>query len=142
MRRRGFLGLGLAAAAADGGGRRWGCSDVDGIIAILDKRLDYLHKDPAGVRAFAHDLAALGSIDPKRLHVVAALKPLYTRLALSEDNRLTHALHHGEERVTSSYLLSSDFFVNGSDMSRVVHYLGLYDPLLGCRNPFARLGEA
>ena len=40
----------------------------------------------------------------------------------------------------SRYLMSSDFFQNGADESKTVHYVAIYTPYLGaCRNPFARL---
>jgi hypothetical protein len=32
---------------------------------------------------------------------------------------------------------SSDFFKNGADESRTVRYIGNYDPLIACGNPFA-----
>jgi hypothetical protein len=38
----------------------------------------------------------------------------------------------------STYLLSSDFFVNGADAGQLVRYLRLYDPVRACGNPFAR----
>jgi hypothetical protein len=38
------------------------------------------------------------------------------------------------------FLLSSDFFKNGADESRPVHYLAFYDPrVTGCTNPLAKL---
>ena len=70
---------------------------------------------------------------------MVTLGPIYRRLDLGDRNSLTAAIRHGEERIVTNYLLSSDFFVNGADESRTVRYLGFYDPLRACSNPFARL---
>jgi hypothetical protein len=37
------------------------------------------------------------------------------------------------------FLLSTDFFRNGSDVKRPVRFVALYSPLLACSNPFAQL---
>jgi len=40
------------------------------------------------------------------------------------------------------FLLSNDFFQNGADESRAMHYVAFYDPYVtACRNPFARLDD-
>ena len=42
--------------------------------------------------------------------------------------------------VYTDYLLSTDFFRNGADQSRLVRYVGYYDPAVTpCNNPLARL---
>ena len=86
----------------------------------------------------AQDLAARHVISSSRLLVIDAAGPLYTRIALSAGNKLGNEILHGEEHVTTLYLMSSDFFKNGADENRVVQYLGYYDPLVPCNNPFAR----
>lgn len=116
-------------------------SDYESILAIIGKRLAYLNKDPEGVRRFARDLSELHQISSTKMALISAAGPLYSRLSLDGDSRFERSVHHGEERVTSSYLLSSDFFVNGANMSREIRYLGMYDPLSPCHNPFARLGQ-
>ena len=60
------------------------------------------------------------------------------RAGLNGRDVVQETIRHGEERVVSAFLLSSDFFVNGADTSRIVRYLGFYDPLKACSNPFAR----
>jgi len=42
----------------------------------------------------------------------------------------------------TQYLISSDFFKNGADKNRTVNYLGYYDPMVACNNPFARPVDA
>ena len=142
MRRRQFVGLGLASLGALGVWRYVRSSDYDAIITIIEKRLAYLRKDPDGVRAYATELTRRNEITSARLRIISVAKPIYEYFALNDENRFTNSIHHGEERVASSYLLSSDFFVNGADTSRLVRYVGFYDPLRACGNPFARLGDA
>jgi hypothetical protein len=142
MRRRIFVATALTGLAAFVGWRTLASSDYDAIVAIIEKRLHYLRKDPDGVRAFARDLAGLHQISSAKIRVVSIARPLYENFALDGDNRFMNGIHHGEERVISGYLLSSDFFANGADESRLVRYLGMYDPLRACGNPFARLADA
>ena len=43
-------------------------------------------------------------------------------------------------QLVTAYMLSSDFFKNGMDESRVVKYLALYDPYLRpCAHPFSHI---
>jgi hypothetical protein len=142
MKRRIFFAGAAAGVAALAGFRVWRSSDYEAIVEIIEKRLAYLNKDPEGVRAFARDLSNLHQISSAKMRIVSVLGPVYSSLPLDAENRLTNGIHHGEERVTSSYLLSSDFFLNGADETRLVRYLGMYDPLRACGNPFARLGVA
>jgi hypothetical protein len=83
-------------------------------------------------------MAAAHVISNSRLRFLNIVKPLYLRVSLSTNSRIGSALRHGEERVVSTYLLSSDFLINGADESRVVRYLGFYDPMRACGNPFAQ----
>jgi hypothetical protein len=56
-------------------------------------------------------------------------------------NLLTDDIRRGEDRVVTTFLLSTDFFELGSDEARAVHYVDFFDPLR-CGNPFARFGAA
>lgn len=114
----------------------------DAVLTVLRKRLSYLKLDDAGLRAFASDFTASGTMARSKLRLIAAMAPLYHWLPT--DERAPDAVRHGEERVVTAYLLSSDFFANGADESQVVGYKGLFDPwntLVACQNPFARLGS-
>jgi hypothetical protein len=128
----------LGGLAAVGGWRYWRSNEEQAILLVLRKRLDYLQLDPAGTRAFAIDLVSRGLVSSKRLKLIGASAPLYLRVGLNGHDALQATIRHGEERVVSTFLLSSDFFVNGADTTRIVRYLGLYDPLKACSNPFAR----
>ncbi len=144
--RRRFLlvagGASLVSAAAVGGWRYVTASDADAIVAVLRRRLHFLRLEEPGLHAFATDLAARGLVSSSRLHLLGAAGPLYANLPVpSGRSTLWSGLQHGEERVVSLYLLSSDFFSNGADEMRPVAYRAFYDPLgdpRACVNPFAR----
>lgn len=123
----GAMGLGAALS-----------SDERAIIKVVYKKLHYLRLDDSGVRHFAADIAKTGIISGFRLHLIDAADGLYTQHDLSPDGHLGRALRHGEDRVTTQFLMSSDFFMNGFDKSRTINYLGYYDPMVACNNPFAR----
>jgi hypothetical protein len=128
----------LGSLAAVTGWRYWRSNEEEAILLVLHKRLDYLQLDPQGARAFAADLVSQHLLSPMRLKLIGAVAPLYNRIGLNGHDALQETIRHGEERVVSNFLLSSDFFVNGADTDRIVRYLGFYDPLKGCSNPFAR----
>jgi hypothetical protein len=143
MRRRTFIwgGVGAGALAAIAGWRLAANSQQDVVISVLRRRLGYLRLDEAGMRRFAADLVATGKISGSRLRALGAFSPLYSSIALITHDRWMHGIKHGEERITTLYLMSSDFFVNGANESLPVRYLRLYsaqtDPV-ACSNPFAR----
>jgi hypothetical protein len=136
--RRQFIDAVLGSLVVVSGWRYWRSSQEEAILLVLRKRLDYLRLDPQGMRAFAADLVAQHLLSPMRLKLVGAAAPLYRRIGLNGHDFLQETIRHGEERVVSNFLLSSDFFTNGADTTRTVRYLGFYDPMKGCSNPFAR----
>ncbi len=138
MKRRYFLLSGLAGICGIAGWRFAVSSEQAAIAKVLHKRLDYLRLDPAGVQQFCRDLSATGVISSGRLRFIDALGPIYTLPALSADNKMDNSIRHGEDRVVTLYLLSTDFFKNGADLNRTVSYVRYYDPLIACGNPFAR----
>ncbi len=139
MKRRTMIALaGAGAVFALGAWRLTAATQRDAILAVLRKRLDYLRLDPVGVGRFADDLVATKEISRLRLRLIGAAGPLYEDLPLSGGGRIRHTIRHGEERIVTLYLLSSDFFRHGADESRVIQYVGMYDPLQACANPFAR----
>lgn len=117
-------------------------SDEDAIVAVLKKRLDYLILDENGLRVFARDLAAQQIISSHKLRMLDFAGPVYSQLSLAAySSALTHAIRHGEERIVTQYLLSSDFFLAGADETRKVRYYRYYDPTRNprpCSTPFAR----
>jgi hypothetical protein len=130
---------GAAGIAAAGVWRYATTSEEDAIAAVVRRRLDYLSLDDEGLREFARDLANHGVVADGKLHMIAAVGPVYPLIATVP--AAAQLLKHGEERIVSLYLLSSDFFVNGADEARRVRYLRFYDPIgqaRACANPFAR----
>jgi len=141
--RRKFLlgGMGIIAVAGIGGltfGRMGAESEI---AALVRRRLSFLRLNDAGVRAFAKDqVAALLAKRPSwnrwKYHFLAMFTKSFTQYGSSNDHRTR--IQRIEDNLATTYLLSSDFFINGADESRTVEYLGLYDPLRPCGNPFAR----
>ncbi len=142
LSRRQFLAAAVAGIATITTWRFIGSRDENAIIAVLRKRLDYLILDEAGLYAYARDLVSKKVMSSNRLRLIDAAGPIYRQLDVSSyDNVLSRELRHGEERVVSVYLLSSDFFLKGADETQMVRYLGYYDPirqLRPCSNPFSR----
>jgi hypothetical protein len=140
--RRRFLVTSMAGLAGLVAWRLIRSSDEDAIIAVLKKRLDYLILDENGLRVFARDLVAQQIIASHKLRMLDFAGPVYTQFSLaSRSNALTRAIRHGEERIVTQYLLSSDFFQNGADETREVRYYRYYDPTRTsrpCCTPFAR----
>ena len=111
------------------------------IITVLRKRLWFLQLDEAGVQQFATDLAGLAVFSEPKLKMIQATAPLYRHIDFTGRHSIAMGFRHGEERIVSTYLLASDFFLNGADESKVVHYVRLYQPtknLDACSAPFSR----
>jgi hypothetical protein len=139
MKRRTIVGIaGLGVVAGVLGWRFAAARDRDAIIMVLRKRLAYLLLDQAGVEKFADDLAATHQVSSPRLHLLEAAEPLYMNVQFSGDGVISSGMRHAEERIVTLYLLSSDFFKNGADQTRMVRYLGRYDAFQACASPFAR----
>ena len=142
FKRRQFLAAFIAGLTGLVTWRFIGSSDENAIIAVLQKRLDYLQLDDNGLHAFARDLVARKVMSSNKLRMLDVAGPVYAQLTVtSYGNALTRAVRHGEERIVTLYLLSSDFFLTGADETRIVRYQGYYDPIRNLHpisNPFAR----
>ncbi len=142
-RRRRFLLLGLGGAVVAGLG-------LVGIGVLVSKseivskvrgRLSFLKLDEAGLHQFAQDqvgtlLAKRPTWNRMKYHFLHIFSKSFSPYDRSNDTRSRN------EKIidgfAATYLLSSDFFLNGADVSRVVKYIRFYDPLTPCGNPFAR----
>jgi hypothetical protein len=132
--RRRFLVTSMAGVAGLVAWRLIRSSDEDAIIAVLKKRLDYLILDENGLRVFARDLVAQQIIASHKLRMLDFAGPVYTQLSLaSRSNALTRAIRHGEERIVTQYLMSSDFFQNGADETLQIHAGEMADASFGDR---------
>jgi hypothetical protein len=138
MKRRTFL-ISTTVGIVGLVGLRYGLSKPENAVAkVLYKRLPYLKLDAAGVRKFAADVSTRHVISTFRLSTIDTVGPLYTDASVSPNLKFGSVLRHGEDRIVTQYLISSDFFINGADTTRTVHYLGYFNPLVACNNPFAR----
>lgn len=119
-------------------------SQEAGVCAIIFKRLGYLNLSSPDVRRFARDYVGRGLMSAGKLRAVSAVAALYRVLPQSWENLVSADVGHGEERIVTTFLLSSNLFRNAGKPPEAgalpVRYLGLFDPLRG-GNPFARLRE-
>jgi hypothetical protein len=107
---------------------------TDFISAVLWKKLSWLQLEEEGVNAFAHDY------NFQRLTSWAGMVvPLYEYVDVFELTPLAGEFQEIEDKIVLLYLLSTDFFLNDADESKVVKYLGYYDPYsTDFINPLAR----
>ena len=143
MKRRQFLLGGLAVVAVAGlGVIGFGRGAAEAkIVSLVRQRLSFLRLDEAGLKAFAHDhlgvlLAKRPTWNRWKYHFLSVFSKSITRWNTSTDKRTRS--ERIVDNMASTYLLSSDFFLNKADQSQVVSYISLYDPMRPCGNPFAR----
>ena len=109
------------------------------IVDILHARFPYLRLDSDGSERFAKDFVArLTGSEQRDLASLARLLAVsgWTGFRLPG---IARRIEEFGDKASSSFLLGSDFFRHDADESRVVRYLGYYDPYTTrCRNPMAR----
>jgi len=111
------------------------------IVTVVRRKLSFLKLDEKGLQAFAKDqvsalLAKRPTWNRLKYHYLSMFAKQFTRYNRSNDKRTR--IERMEDNFASTYLLSSDFFLNGADESRIVQYVNFYDPLRACGNPFWR----
>ncbi len=140
MKRRQFLwafaGL-VVGAGFTAGSSVTNSSEAQGVVAIIFKRLGYLKLDRQGVLQFARDYTKQHLMSAGKLRALSAVRKLYLWVPQAWFNSLMPDIPLREERIVTTFLLSSDFFP-GADERRTVRYLGFFGPQLRV-NPFARL---
>lgn len=141
--RRGILLGGLAFAAV----ASFGLLGADivaksEIVSLVRQRLRFLKLDEAGLQSFAKDhIATVVGKRPTWNRVKYHFRLMFAKrggvsYGFSSDKRTRK--ERMADSLATTYLLSSDFFVNGADESSVVQYVSHYDYLRPCNNPFAR----
>jgi hypothetical protein len=136
------LGLGLALLCGVGVVAFGPAAAEAEIVSHLRRRLAFLRLDEQGLHAFARDqVRALLAKRPTwvrwKYHFLHLRSPgAFSPYDRSNDRR--SRIERAVDNLASTYLLSSDFFLNSADESRLVRYLRFYDPLRPCGNPFAR----
>ena len=111
--------------------------DVD---EIIKERLPYLKLDSKGVNVFAKDLVQRHIISVCKLRLIEMVVPVCIQVSLHIGvNAQAHHFKHSGVRIVSMYLLSTDYFQNGYDESKIVCHLEFYAPfekLKSCQTTF------
>ena len=127
MKRRRFLtiaGVGTLITALVSG-KFLATSFEESAAKIIRNELEFLKLDEAGLKAFVRDYSAVKDRNYK------VIVKSYGLLGIGSQR--SGKIH----QMVSTYLLSTDFFVNKMDESRVLKYISMYDPYLRpCSHPF------
>lgn len=117
---------------------KWYWGDPAQVIeAILARRLGHIRTEAKAFSAFSTQyLKARKEHEEQLRHLSTASLFLHFFSPYSWVGS-RHPLRRLENNVVSMFLLSTDFFENGADESRLVKYVAFYDPTAAiCRNPF------
>lgn len=96
---------------------------------LIKRELHFLKLDDEGIKAFVKEYAAA------RDRYYKLILKSYGILRI--DSNQSGKVH----QLVSTYLLSTDFFEKNMDESRIIRFVGLYDPYLRpCAHPFANAG--
>jgi len=118
--------------------RSRGSDGLGSVAEMLDRRLTFLDLEPDGVERFSQDVAKVTAqiqISPTG-ELLEPRAPVIEGIAFQIENG---AVRLYEDTLVRKFLLSSDFFIEGADESKTVHYLGWFDEFAPCCNPFAQL---
>lgn len=148
MKRRTFLvtaTVGIVAAASSTWAIKVGYlnrrSRIRNILwAVFEKRLAYLKWDKAEVLTFIEDFLDDRSNKGflKKVSKLSFLYPVYSQTDWLEKTPFASKIRSFEGKIATKFLLSSNFFWSGADVTQPVKYLGYYDPYRKpCQNPFS-----
>lgn len=132
MNRRKFLTLtGLSAAAIAIPVVGFSTKSLHSAVSsIIYREYNYLKLNPEGV-----DLYVQEYLNNNKGGHTYHMKIMAFDLFNVEQENSTIVSH-----IVQNYLLSTDFFLNKMDETKVVHYIGAYDPYnTPCANPFSSL---
>lgn len=128
IKRRRFLVIagGGTLIAALASAKFFATSFEDSTEKLIKRELHFLKLDDDGVAAFVSQYARTKDRNYKLI--------LKSYGLLGIDSTRSGKVH----QLVSTYLLSTDFFANDMDESRVIKFVALYDPYLRpCVHPFA-----
>lgn len=128
MKRRKFLIIaGLSGAAAALTSARFLTTSFEqSAEALIKRELSFLRLDEDGLKKFVADYSASKDRTYKRMVKGYGLIGLGT----AQSGKI--------HQLVSQYLLSTDFFHNKMDESRIVKYIALYNPYTSpCAHPFS-----
>lgn len=131
-RRRLLLAATGAAVTGLVGSTYFGTDYHEVLVSTIRTKLSYLKLEDGAPEAFARDFDAdYGPFHVSLLQKLLGQQGVKTQVGAEDFDNI----------VVSRFLLSTDFFRNGSDESKPVRYLAYFDPYTGaCGNPFADLG--
>ena len=93
---------------------------------LIKDELSFLKLDEQGLNQFISEISQ--SANTKTRLIMKGYS--FMGISASQSGRVN--------QLVTSYLLSTDFFINKMDETRVVKYIGLYDPhMRPCANPFS-----
>lgn len=130
MKRRKFLTLaGIGSAFMAVASLKFFTTSFDNAaVALIKGELEFLKLDPEGVIKFVQEHAK-----NKNRSYKLTLKGYHFLGVSSSKSGKIHQL-------VSNYLLSTDFFLHKMDETRVVKYVGFYDPYIRpCTHPFSHI---
>jgi hypothetical protein len=137
------LFIGATAVILGAGGKWWyGVSPTAYARSLILERLPYLKLAPGALDAFVKDIAAYEH--PSGNQRFATLFGLHLAHGLTHltGGNFRKKLDYYETQLVTLFLMSTDFFPNGEDISKPVQYLALADPYVAaCSNPVAVLAE-
>ena len=110
----------------------------DLVRSVLRKRLDYLELEQEGVSKFFNDFEKRYPFeDVANRFWLKTFEPVYSYTPFIQFSPLNGRFYVFEKLVVESYMLSTDFFLNGEDENQVVNYIAFHDPYeQPCFNPF------
>lgn len=130
--RRKFLISSIAAAtllAPAGFWLTWKkTKETDIIEAILKRRLGMLNIDRETFKIFSNEMIKHRQSYAKQLKVLGMFSGLLSVVTPYNILPMSHPIRRLENYTVSNFLLATDFFQNGADISREIKYLGFYDP--------------
>lgn len=130
--RRKFLISSIAAATLLGPAGFWltwkKTKETDIIEAILKRRLGMLNIDRETFKIFSNEMIKHRQSYAKQLKVLGMFSGLLSVVTPYNILPMSHPIRRLENYTVSNFLLATDFFQNGADISREIKYLGFYDP--------------
>lgn len=121
----GAVGVTLASLAS------WRTAhETDIVVATLRNRLKDLRIAPGIFEKFAKSYIETKDAYAKKMRLLGTFSELFSIMTPYNFLPMDHSWRRMEDNIVSNFLLSTDFFQNGANVSRQVNYLGLYDPYL------------
>lgn len=112
---------------------------ADIIIAILKRRIGYLNVDRDTFKVFAGDYVKWKAGEGRKLKMLSVVSFPAQHISPYDLLPQGNPVRRLENNVVSQFLLSTDFFQNGANENRKIHYRQFYNPLVTiCANPLMR----